>query len=137
VILTNSTRKNEVGFLLTGSPFFGIRIPPGQSNVMVANSCPSDCTTSKFPSTGIVVFAASFHMHTIGARSWIQVIRGGIELMELHRDDHFDFQKQVFTPLTPDRVILPGDTLITHCGYDSSLRTNVTNGGISTNSNEM
>ena len=57
----------------------------------------------------------------------LQHIRNGTELPPLGSKTHFNYAYQGFDPVPPDTsVILPGDSLVTTCTYDSSQRANVT-----------
>jgi hypothetical protein len=83
----------------------------------------------------ITVFGSSMHAHDIGSVLWTDVERDGEFLLELNRDDPYDFSNQTYKPIA-DVVLQPGDSITNHCIYDSSGRTEPTVGGPAT-SDEM
>jgi hypothetical protein len=112
----------------------GISIPPGDPAFEWIAECSSGETNAML-SGPITVFGSSMHAHDIGSVLWTEVFRDGEFLLELNRDDPFDFANQTYKPI--DNVVLqPGDALINHCIYDSSDREQTTNGGPAT-SDEM
>jgi len=58
----------------------------------------------------------------------------GPSWQKIHRDDHYDFQRQ--QSYSMDVAVLPGDRLIIHCVWNSMARTKNTTGGESS-SQEM
>ncbi|KTF74568.1 hypothetical protein cypCar_00008505 [Cyprinus carpio] len=97
------------------------------------NMCLSSCKSldSEMPS-GIHVFAVLLHAHLAGRAIRARHFRQQVELQPLASDDQFDFNFQEFQPLSQERIILPGDSLITECRYNTKGRMNMTWGGLST-----
>jgi hypothetical protein len=128
---TPTLRTHDLGSMIVATIVNGLQIPPGQFYERWAE-CPSECT-NKFP-TNITMINYFPHMHTIGNKIWMQQIRNGVELPEIHRDDHYDFLRQQTYQV--ETTIMPGDRLRLHCIWNSTGRTNITYGGEST-STEM
>ncbi|XP_043920219.1 DBH-like monooxygenase protein 1 [Protopterus annectens] len=110
-------------------------IPPHVPAFVSEGHCPSECVTEvlneEMPS-GINVFGVFLHAHLAGRVLRTRHIRKGVEQEILAYDDEFDFNYQEAHLLKEERVLLPGDSLITECHYDTSDRTHMTWGGIST-----
>lgn len=111
-----------------------ISIPPGDPAFEWIAEC-SSAETQAMLTGPITVFGSSLHAHDIGSVLWTDVMRGGEFLLELNRDDPYDFANQTYKPID-DVVLMPGDAIINHCIYDSTSRTETTNGGPAT-SDEM
>jgi hypothetical protein len=75
----------------------------------------------------IHVYGSWLHAHEIGQSLWTDHIRDGEKIGEVGRHDPYDFGRQHVEPL--DVEVRPGDSLVTHCIYDSSDRTEPTLGG--------
>ncbi len=73
-----------------------------------------------FPSEGITVTGVAFHMHDAGLKAYTQVVRNGQELPELGRVDPWD---PSHPSIATSFVLLPGDTLISHCVYRNPYAT--------------
>lgn len=112
-----------MGLFLMSSRMQEIFIPPHTDYVTQHMECPSECT-SKFPPLHLVTYAP--HMHQIGQKVsslcflssliesfqiWLQHIRDGVELPEIHRDDHYDFLRQ--QTYSVNVTLMPGDRLVT------------------------
>jgi hypothetical protein len=111
-----------------------LAIPPGVKDFYRYTRCHSECTSKSIPAAGITMINWFPHMHKLGKKIWMQHIRNGVELPEIHRDNNYDFNRQQNFPI--NRQILPGDSLIMNCIWDSTSQTTVTLGGEAT-SNEM
>jgi hypothetical protein len=108
----------------------GILIPPGDPAFEWIAECTSSNTQAML-SGPITVFGSSLHAHNIGSVLWTDIERGGEFLLELNRDDPYNFANQTYKPID-DVVLQPGDAIINHCIYDSSERTEPTHGGLGT-----
>ncbi|XP_007945583.1 DBH-like monooxygenase protein 1 [Orycteropus afer afer] len=97
--------------------------------------CPLQALEAEKPS-GIHVFAVLLHAHLAGRGIKLRHFRKGKELKLLSYDEDFDFNFQEFQYLKEERMILPGDNLITECRYNTKDRARMTWGGLSTR-NEM
>ena len=106
-------------------------IPPEQNQFDLMGYCTSECTWASLPPSGITIFASQLHTHLTGKRVWTRHIRGGVELDELNRDNHYSPHFQEIRKLKKPVHVLPGDALINVCRYDTSSRSNITLGGFS------
>jgi len=127
---TTKLRKYDMANLGLSTPWHtkDFVIPPQ----VEATSQSAECTEQL--NEGVTIVNYFPHMHQIGSKIWMQHIRNGVELPEIHRDNHYDFQRQqsynVHVPL------LPGDTLRLTCVWNSMSRKVNTTGGESS-SQEM
>jgi len=128
---TPTLRKFDIGTFIMSTSMSDIFIPPNTDNITQRSECPSECTKN-YPTFRIINYFP--HMHQIGRQIWTQHIRDGVELPEIHRDDHYDFQRQ--QSYSVDTAIVPGDRLIIHCIWNSIGRAANTTGGESS-SQEM
>ncbi|XP_053316119.1 DBH-like monooxygenase protein 1 [Spea bombifrons] len=133
---TPNIRKYDAGVLETGiwvSLYH--MIPPGMSLFTSEGHCTKECLEEALNDekpTGIHVFAVLLHAHIAGKAIQARHFRDGEELELLAYDNEFDFNFQEFQYLKEERVILPGDNLITECQYNTKERTTMTWGGLST-----
>nr|WAS27820.1 putative dopamine beta-hydroxylase-like protein [Patiria miniata] len=127
---TSSLRPHDAGILEVGATYSpNLSVPPTSDGFYLTGYCTPDCTDKGIPDQGIRVFASQLHTHLSGTAVWTKHIRNGVEIQELNRDDHYSSMFQEIRLLQQDVVVLPGDTLITTCRYDTSSRPNVTLGG--------
>ncbi|XP_056620622.1 DBH-like monooxygenase protein 1 homolog [Triplophysa dalaica] len=109
-------------------------LPPGMQDYITEGHCTQECLqeslNSEMPS-GVHVFAVLLHAHLAGRAIRQRHFREQVELPPLASDDQFDFNFQEFQPLSQERLILPGDSLITECRYSTKSRMNMTWGGLS------
>ncbi|KAJ8385923.1 hypothetical protein AAFF_G00178850 [Aldrovandia affinis] len=114
-------------------------LPPGLQEYISEGHCTHECLQEaldhEMPS-GIRVFAVLMHSHLAGRAIRTRHFRDKVELQPLSRDDEFDFNFQEFQYMKEERLVLPGDSLITECKYSTKGRSNMTWGGLSTR-NEM
>jgi hypothetical protein len=126
VIVTKDLRPHDAGIFSQGD-IASLAIPPGNANYEHVATCSGAQTTNLLPNE-IHVFATFLHMHEIGAGIFADVWRDGAPVGSIGVDDPFDFNTQKFMPADID--IAPGDSIQTHCIFDSSERDNVTLGGV-------
>uniref|UniRef100_A0AAY4CXG7 DOMON domain-containing protein n=1 Tax=Denticeps clupeoides TaxID=299321 RepID=A0AAY4CXG7_9TELE len=93
--------------------------------------CLQESLDHEMPS-GIRVFAVLLHAHLAGRAIRTRHFRGQKELRPLAHDSEFDFNFQEFLALSEERLLLPGDHLITECKYNTKSRKQMTWGGLST-----
>jgi len=127
--VTRTLRPERAGVFTQGD-ILSIWVPPGDPSYEYVATCTSDVTADLLPEP-IHVFASFLHAHELGTRLWTDVERGGQQMGDLSRDDPFSFDTQQF--VLADFDIMPGDELRTHCVYDSSDRTEPTQGGEDSN----
>lgn len=110
-------------------------LPPGLHEYTSEGHCTQECLQEsldhEMPS-GIRVFAVLMHSHLAGRAIRTRHFRHQEELQLLAQDDEFDFNFQEFQYLKEERLVLPGDNLITECKYSTKGRNNMTWGGLST-----
>ncbi|PNH04334.1 MOXD1 1 [Tetrabaena socialis] len=130
VLYTPQLRQYDAGVLTLGQR--SLIIPPGQPiSTQRPSVCPSTCTSRlRAP---VRMLSSVLHMHVLGRAMSTQHIRNGTELPPVgsRRFFDFNFQNQEAVPLATS-LLLPGDSLITTCSFDSTSRTNVTTYGDST-----
>ncbi|XP_017887322.1 tyramine beta-hydroxylase [Ceratina calcarata] len=129
-ILTKSLRKYDAGVIELGLEYTDkMAIPPQQEAFTLSGHCIQECTGVGLPQHGIHVFASQLHTHLTGTRVVTRHIRDGEELPMLNYDNHYSTHFQEIRLLPKPVVILPGDSLITTCTYNTVNRENVTLGG--------
>ncbi|KAF4092099.1 hypothetical protein AMELA_G00017020 [Ameiurus melas] len=133
---TPRLRSNDAGIIETGvwvSLYH--MLPPGMQDYVTEGHCMQECLQEsldrEMPS-GVQVFGVLLHAHLAGRAIRTRHFRQQVELPPLSSDEHFDFNFQEFQPLNPERQLLPGDSLITECIYNTKGRKNMTWGGLST-----
>jgi dopamine beta-monooxygenase len=127
VVYTSTQREYSGGIVRLGADMNQFKIPPGKSSHEVLGIC-DESSTGKLPND-LNVAASILHMHMIGRKIWTSVFREGAEVMDLGKNENYDFNLQTFVKFHPPRVIKASDRLETHCVYDSSNRTDITKGG--------
>uniref|UniRef100_A0A7E4VLN4 Tyramine beta-hydroxylase n=1 Tax=Panagrellus redivivus TaxID=6233 RepID=A0A7E4VLN4_PANRE len=93
-------------------------IPPRQTDFAISGYCVADCT-SKLPPSGIKIFGSQLHAHLTGRKLWTSHYRDGVKIGEINRDNHFSPHWQHIQVLQKQAYVLPGDTLVTTCVYDT------------------
>lgn len=128
---TPELRRHDAGVLSIGmDPNWRHIIPPGQNRVVSSGHCVSDCTKQAFGHGGINMFAVVMKTHKIGKQVALKHLRGSVELPPVASDDNVDSDYQEYRKLGVPVRILPGDHLITECTYNSSGRSAITLGGL-------
>ncbi|XP_066461665.1 DBH-like monooxygenase protein 1 isoform X1 [Eleutherodactylus coqui] len=133
---TPQTRKYDAGVLEAGiwvSLYH--MIPPGMPAFSSEGHCTMECLKEALnheQPDGIHVFAVLLHAHQAGQVLRARHFRNGEEQKLLAYDNEFDFNFQEFQYLEEERIILPGDHLITECQYNTKSRSTMTWGGLST-----
>uniref|UniRef100_A0A182S8Y7 Copper type II ascorbate-dependent monooxygenase C-terminal domain-containing protein n=1 Tax=Anopheles maculatus TaxID=74869 RepID=A0A182S8Y7_9DIPT len=130
---THKLRQHDAGVLSVGlDPNWRHIIPPRQANVISQGHCIGACTQRAFPRDGINIFAVMSRTHLIGRQVKLRQIRGNQELQPIMRDTNIDPSYQDYRRLTVPTRVLPGDSLVAECIYDSSSRKSITLGGMTT-----
>ncbi|GCC25601.1 DBH-like monooxygenase protein 1 homolog isoform X1 [Chiloscyllium punctatum] len=136
LLYTPVLRKYDAGVIETGvwvSLYH--MIPPNMPSYISQGHCTMECleeALSQEKASGIHVFAALLHSHLAGRVLRIRHFRNNVEQPLLAHDDEFDFNFQEFRYLKEERVLQPGDSLVTECQYNTTYRSNMTWGGLST-----
>ncbi|KAL9960045.1 hypothetical protein ACROYT_G033442 [Oculina patagonica] len=135
---TKQLRKYDAGVLQVGAGVnSAMLIPPKQTDWQIDGYCTKECTReglkgSSLPKGGINIFAILLHTHLAGRKTWLRHVRGDVELPEIARDDHYDFNFQEYHSLRKEVHVASGDSMINVCIYDTEDRTTGTEGGLST-----
>lgn len=104
-------------------------LPPGEKAVELMVELPGACSERMSePSTTVV--GVFFHMHKHGKFQYIEHWRNGTRLPDLAKQ-HWDFNFQTGQSFAPERFVevRRGDSLVSHCIYDTSDATEVIRGG--------
>lgn len=129
-VLTKSLRKHDAGVIELGLEYTDkMAIPPRQEAFTLSGHCIQECTGVGLPQYGIHIFASQLHTHLTGTKVVTRHVRDGEELPPLNYDNHYSTHFQEIRLLPKHVTILPGDSLITTCTYNTMSRENVTLGG--------
>jgi hypothetical protein len=109
-----------------------LSIPPGKKSYHVN----AKCTYPNIPTEGISVFAYINHAHLLGRKLWTSLERNNKYAHDLGCDAQYDFDLQQIIPFEQHVKLFKSDRLYANCVYDSTGRTEVTEGGDET-TNEM
>ncbi|XP_032219319.2 DBH-like monooxygenase protein 1 isoform X2 [Nematostella vectensis] len=126
---TAQTRMYDAGMIWAGwAPFDAMIIPPQQKEWISVGYCSGECTEAGFaqstlPDKGINIIAILLHTHLQGVKIWTRHIRDGVELLEVARDDNYDFNFQEFQVLPEEVHVKPGDDLVQVCHYQTMDKT--------------
>lgn len=104
-------------------------IPPGHQHVISEGHCVDACTRRTFPATGISVFAVIMQTHSIGKAVRLRQIRQHEELLPIASDAGVHAAYAEYRHIVPAARVLPGDSLVVECTYDSRDRDTITLGG--------
>uniref|UniRef100_A0A1X7UIG5 DOMON domain-containing protein n=1 Tax=Amphimedon queenslandica TaxID=400682 RepID=A0A1X7UIG5_AMPQE len=139
----DTRRQYDAGILFLGHAVAPVMIiPPNTNNFKTIGLCSGPCTKTYFPSSGMHIFASMLHTHLAGSGiklahlSTAECTSEGKtayqELQPIENNPHYDFNFQQATHLPQEITVLPGDTLLLECKYNTTGRTGVTLGGEST-----
>merc|ERR1719394_2202028 len=87
----------------------------------------ASCTRKVFPETGVQIIVQYCHMHGLGQRCLVELIRDG-EIVANLLDEYHDHWKE--NPVLGSHFILPGDTIRIHCIYNTTQLHYTIEGGI-------
>jgi len=93
-----------------------LQIPPNEKYYRATSHTPPECTASF---SGQKLHGLWFHMHGVGHRAKISLIRDGVE-HTIFQDSAYEYDFQYFHRIDPPLEILPGDQFYTECLYDTS-----------------
>jgi len=118
VTYTPNLRQFDAGMLMLGDVVVReYPIPALTSSYAIESNCPEECTSQW--DNDITIFGDMLHMHQVGSMAWSTQSRNGVMIEGyLNRVEFWDFDFQSLPPLT--RVIKRGDSINTHCVYDTS-----------------
>lgn len=127
---TSKLRPNDAAVLMVGSSSF--QLPPGRSDVEVVGTCSKQCSKEKFKGP-IYVTAALNHMHYLGKKQKIELIRNGRKIQDITNEENFDYDKPVTHSFNIPIELQPGDELKTTCVFKTTSKLNYTYYGQGTN----
>ncbi|XP_045193607.2 DBH-like monooxygenase protein 1 homolog [Mercenaria mercenaria] len=136
ITITPTLRPQEAGMLELGHvvSYFQV-VPPGINNFVTKSYCSSQCLSQGFTQsnlTEVKIIGALQHSHLLGVAMKTRHYRNGVELKPLMTDPHYDFDFQEVRMLPKEVPVYPGDSFQVDCTYDSTSRSTVTEGGLST-----
>ncbi|XP_014231771.1 tyramine beta-hydroxylase [Trichogramma pretiosum] len=127
---TRRLRRYDAGVIELGLEYTDkMAIPPGQEAFELSGHCIAECTGVGLGQAGIKIFGSQLHTHLTGRRVLTRHVRDGEELPMLNYDRHYSTHFQEIRLLPRPVTVLPGDSLITTCTYETLDRKNVTLGG--------
>lgn len=107
-IVTQQLRPYDAGIMELGLVYTDkMAIPPHQEEFALHGYCLPQCTAVGFPSQGINIFGSQLHTHGTGIRVETRHFRGGHELAEINRDNHYSTHFQEIRPLHKIKTVLP------------------------------
>ncbi|XP_047468421.1 uncharacterized protein LOC125024667 [Penaeus chinensis] len=132
VFYTEKLREHDAGIMMIGHMVTPLQIVPPNEKWLSIGTCDSGCTDKELPEGGIKIFQGVLHAHLLGREITVRHIRDGKELPTELKDSSYDFNYQQVRKLKDEMTILRGDTLITECQYDATMRNVPTFGGFGT-----
>ncbi|XP_062387512.1 DBH-like monooxygenase protein 2 homolog isoform X2 [Sardina pilchardus] len=125
---TSQLRKHDAGTLQAGLAVApGYSIPPNTTSFHTYGVCDLSANTKDMQ-----VFATGLHTHLAGRKVRVGHFREDKQIGFLAFDDHYDFEFQEIKNLGKIKTLKMGDSLVVECTYDTSNRTGLTWGGLST-----
>ncbi|XP_063424230.1 tyramine beta-hydroxylase-like isoform X2 [Mytilus trossulus] len=127
---TNKLRPNDAAVMRIGSSYF--ELPPGRSKVEVVGTCSSQCSKAQLKGP-IYITAAGNHMHYLGEKQKIELIRNGTKIQDITNEDNYNYDKPVTHSFKIPIEVQPGDELKTTCVFKTTSKLNYTYYGQGTN----
>ncbi|XP_060076206.1 uncharacterized protein LOC132555864 [Ylistrum balloti] len=116
IYYTNILRQYDIGTKVLRATHF--TIPPGQPAHTVSSTCPGECTVMQIRSP-IYISMAFNHMHLLGRKEKVELVRNGEVVDLITEEDAFSYDDpKAYWHQTPIQV-LPGDSLRMSCVYNS------------------
>lgn len=131
IYYTDHLRPIDAGILEVGLEYTDKNSIPPHTVMNVRGYCVAECTRAGLPPQGITLFASQLHTHLTGVSVWTEHIRGGVQLADINRDNHYSPHYQEIRKLRNPVIVYPGDALINVCRYDTRARKQITLGGFS------
>nr|XP_005990707.1 PREDICTED: dopamine beta-hydroxylase [Latimeria chalumnae] len=127
---TPSLRKYDAGIMELGLVYTPVMaIPPHEKDFILTGYCTDKCTQTALPHGGIHIFASQLHTHLTGRKVATILVRNGAEVEIVNMDNHFSAHFQEIRMLKKVVKVLPGESLITSCTYNTEDRSKATVGG--------
>lgn len=126
------------GYLWAGSQLPALTVPPGKKYHHVEVD---SCSYPTIPAAGVTIYAFILHAHMLGRKMWVEVWRPGDDGEQAYLRDaacntEYDFDLQETVGIPDPFTLYKDDNVISHCMYDSTDRSETTQGGDETE-NEM
>ena len=121
---TKHFREHDSRVKSIGDHLRAIRIPPRLNSFLHENKCENTCAKGVF-----FVYGYLMQIHLIGKEIETRLFRNGTQVGMVENRE-WDFNRQDQIRLETEVAIHKGDVFTTKCIYDSSKRTQVTNGGL-------
>lgn len=111
------TRTSPAGLLQFDSLLSSIQIPadPAQKEVELQFQISGEATRDYIPQGGVLVFGTLLHMHNLGSRASMDVIRDGKRVQTVYESMSYDYDRQV--PVWNRWRLLPGDAVVITCAF--------------------
>jgi len=120
---TSRLRKYDGATLTTGDPFISFpSIPAHSPSEGRESTCPAQCTRQF--KDDIHIFISALHMHVSGSQMWTTHFRDDKYLGTISRSDFFAFDNQHTNYVNV--TVRKGDSLNTHCVFNTADRTRPT-----------
>lgn len=137
--LTRELRPLESGMVILGMDMTDrqFTLEAGRSALVTRrNICPAAATQRAFNDRPIWIYAWNPHMHMLGRGLKTEHYRCGEKIGEISNIENFEFDNQQSYVLNPPIKVLPGDSLVTTCFFNTSEVSEPVAGGEET-TNEM
>ncbi|XP_071097402.1 DBH-like monooxygenase protein 1 [Haliotis cracherodii] len=118
---TPKLRPNNGSIMSLGQ--WHLAIPPGRPEVTFRGECTSDCT-QRLMTEPIYVPTALNHMHYLGRAGSVEHIRNGQRLRYLTNEPEYSYDNPLYFQYDEPVQILPGDSLVTTCTFQSTYKKN-------------
>lgn len=121
--LTKELRPLKGGVVVVGMDFWDRQFPlesGKQTRVERTNLCPSAATQLALKDRPVWVYSWNPHMHIYGRALKTEHYRCGEKIGEIGNIVKYEFDNQQSYILDPPIKILPGDSLVTTCYYNTS-----------------
>ena len=111
------TRTSPAGVVIHDALHDSILIEadPHRKEVTLEYLISADATRAHLPKGGVTVFGGVLHMHEIGIRGRVLLLRDGRHIMDVYDSLSYDFDRQTMNHKRYQ--LLPGDALVIQCTY--------------------
>ncbi|KAL3870614.1 hypothetical protein ACJMK2_038662 [Sinanodonta woodiana] len=116
---TPKLRPNDAGVLMIGQTY--LYIPPGETAVTAIGTCPGECTKDLMTGN-INITTAVNHMHYLGIKQRIELLRNGSKVQNVTFDEEYSYDSPVIYNYDNPIEVRPGDELKTTCVFRSTSR---------------
>lgn len=124
VVATPNKRAHDAAVLVVGDPKGkNDKLPARQPIIHRVGECSSECTSASIPENEVLnVFAVFPHMHAFGKQMWTNVYDKNMNFKTTITElDFWNFEFQSTFTIDPIQIE-PGDSLFTHCRFDTTTQ---------------